>query len=77
MTDTDRSPRLYVSVDPAKCCGYTTCADVCPEVFKLDEDGFAHVDDDRVPAGLEDKARAGAAACPEHAIHVGDTPPSG
>jgi ferredoxin len=30
-----------------------------------------------VPEGLEQKARAGAAACPELAIYVGEEPPAG
>lgn len=67
--------RLYVKITIARCCGYTPCADICPEVYKLDEDGFAFVDDDRIPLGLEAKAKAGAAACPERAIYVGETPP--
>jgi ferredoxin len=64
----ERDARLFVLVDLKKCCGYTTCADVCPEVYKLDDDGFAYTDDGRVPLGLEDKAQAGADACPEGAI---------
>jgi ferredoxin len=67
--------RLYVQVNLAKCCGYTTCADVCPEIFKLDDDGFAYVEDDRVPLGLEQRAKAGADVCPERAIYVGPTAP--
>ncbi len=68
--------RLYVAVDLSKCCGYTLCAEVCPEVYKLDDDGFAYVESDRVPLGLEDKAKAGAAACPELAITVSVEPPA-
>lgn len=68
MSESD--DRLYVVVDLKKCCGYTTCAEVCPEVYKLDDDGFAYTDDERVPFGLEEKARAGADACPEGAISI-------
>lgn len=68
---------MYVSVDAAKCCGYTLCSEACPEVFKLDEHGFAYVEDARVPAGLEDRARQGAEVCPEGAISLGDTPLDG
>ena len=67
--------RLYVKVNPAKCCGYTICASVAPEIFKLDDEGFAYVDDEFVPAGLEEKARAGARSCPDKAIYVGEAPP--
>jgi ferredoxin len=72
---TDQPVPLYVKVDVSKCCGYTTCAEVCPEVYKLDEQGFAYVESEVVPPGLEAKAREGAFMCPEHAIYVGETPP--
>jgi ferredoxin len=72
---TDRPPPLYVKVDISKCCGYTTCADACPEVYKLDAQGFAYVESEVVPKGLEAKAQEGASMCPEHAIYVGETPP--
>ena len=65
----------YVAVDLPKCCGYKLCAEICPEVYKLDEQGFAYVDSDRVPLGLEAKAKEGADICPERAIYVGPTPP--
>ena len=68
------SARLYVQVIDEQCCGYTQCAEVCPEVYKLDDMGFAYVDDALVPEGLEDKARKGAAACPEAAIVVSEQP---
>jgi ferredoxin len=66
--------RLYVKVLDAKCCGYTTCADVCPEVYKLDDQGFAFVEESLVPEGLEDKAARGAKICPEKAILVSEAP---
>jgi len=45
------------------------CALAAPELFNLDdEDGHAYVKSSEVPAGLEAKARSGAAACPERAI---------
>jgi ferredoxin len=72
---TEQTAPLYVRVDPSKCCGYTSCTEVFPEVYKLDEQGFAYVDSDVVPPGLEAKAREGAAICPERAIYVGETQP--
>jgi len=41
-----------------------TCADVCPELYKIDEQGFAYVESGNRTSGLEAKAREGAAACP-------------
>jgi ferredoxin len=72
---TEQSAPLYVKVDPSRCCGYTSCAEVSPEVYKLDEQGFAYVDSAVVPPGLGAKAREGAAICPERAIYVGELPP--
>jgi ferredoxin len=72
---TEQTAPLHVRVDPSKCCGYTSCAEASPEVYKLDDQGFAYVDTGVVPSGLEGKAREGAAACPEGAIYVGETLP--
>ncbi|WP_319457039.1 MULTISPECIES: ferredoxin [unclassified Mycobacterium] len=65
---------LYVKVDEYKCCGYTACADVCPEVYKLDDSGFAFVDESPVRPDLEEKAIEGAQACPEGAITTSEEP---
>jgi len=45
-------------------------AQVCPQVYKLDADGLVYLDSDVVPAGLEEEAREGAAACPAEALTV-------
>ncbi len=56
-------------VDATKCEGYGTCADLCPQVFVLDEWGYASVvGDGDVAAGEEEAARAAERACPEKAI---------
>ena len=64
------SPRLKVSVDRAACCAYGLCAEVCPEVYKLDENGMVYLENDIVPEGLEEQARDGAMSCPQNAIEV-------
>jgi ferredoxin len=43
---------------------------MAPEVYQLDDMAHCTVRDMEVPAGLEDKARLGAASCPERAITV-------
>jgi ferredoxin len=60
---------LRAVVDRNRCCGYGICAEVCPEVYKIDDQGFAYVDGD-VPPELEDAAREGCDACPDEAIVV-------
>jgi ferredoxin len=60
--------KLKAAVDAAKCCGYTICNQMCPEVFELDEDGFAVVSLAVVPPELAPRARSAANSCPEGAI---------
>ena len=69
MTIGDSCPTLSISVDRAKCCGYTLCAAEAPEVYSIDDQGFVVVAAD-VPASLEDQARRGADSCPDSAIVV-------
>lgn len=56
--------------DRGACCGYGVCAEICPEVFKLDEAGLVHVDEDVVPAELVERAREAAEACPQLALQI-------
>jgi len=58
---------LKVVVNRDKCVGYGICAEICPEVFKLDENGFAYVDGD-APIELEEAVREACDNCPEEAI---------
>ena len=62
--------RLKVVIDKPACCGYGLCAEICPQVFKLDEHGMVFVDDPLVPAGLEAEAQEGADSCPQSALKL-------
>ena len=62
--------RLKVVIHKAACCGYGICAEICPQVYKLDANGIVYVDEEIVPEGLEDSAREGADACPQAALEV-------
>jgi ferredoxin len=62
--------RLKVVIDRPACCGYGLCAEICPEVFKLDANGFVFADDTLVPEGLEERAREAAESCPQAALAV-------
>jgi ferredoxin len=61
---------LRVHADRSRCCGYGLCAQVCPQVYKLDEDGLVYLESDTFAAELESDAREGAAACPAEALTV-------
>ena len=64
------SERLKVVINKPACCGYGICAEICPDVYKLDENGIVFVEDELVPEGLEGTAREGADACPQSALAV-------
>jgi ferredoxin len=49
------------------------CVAVAPDVFELDDEGYSGPRQDIVPAHLQDRARAAAAACPVAAITVEET----
>jgi ferredoxin len=66
----DDEQALTITVDRSKCCGYTLCAAEAPDVYSIDDQGYA-VAPETVPAELEDQARRGAAACPDSAIILG------
>jgi len=61
---------LYVRADRSRCCGYGLCAQLCPQVYKLDENGIVYLESDTVPPELESDAREGAAACPAEALTI-------
>jgi ferredoxin len=60
---------VRVTVDPDLCVGHGRCYALAPEVFAPDDYGHCViVVADDLAADLEAVARAGADACPEHAI---------
>jgi ferredoxin len=57
-------------VDVETCTGCGLCADVCPEVFELNEESIAEVIADPVPPQAEDTCRDAAESCPVDAIYI-------
>ncbi|MGZ4695499.1 MAG: ferredoxin [Acidimicrobiales bacterium] len=65
---------MRVSVDPDKCQGHNRCYALAPELFDVDDLGYATAKGDgTVPPELADRARLAAANCPELAITVDET----
>jgi ferredoxin len=55
-------------VNPIACEGHGLCAELVPELIRLDEWGFPIVDDGEVPRALESHARRAVTACPTLAL---------
>ena len=61
---------MKITIDTSTCSGHARCAATAPDVFELDDSGYALPLDGDVPADREEHAREGAYACPERAITV-------
>ncbi len=62
---------MRVRVDPDKCQGHNRCYSLAPELFDVDDYGYATAaDDGLVPPELEGKAKLAAANCPEFAVLI-------
>jgi ferredoxin len=62
---------MRIKVDPDKCEGHNRCYSIAPELFEVDDFGYAsEKGDGTVPPDLEEKARLAVDNCPEYAISV-------
>lgn len=61
---------MKVKVDHDLCTGDGVCAEICPEVFKMNDDDLAVVIVDVVPTELESDCEEAAETCPEQCIHI-------
>ena len=59
---------MKVFVDEKLCQGHARCNLICPEVFDLDEAGFASVITEVIPPEQEAAVKDAVLNCPEHAI---------
>jgi ferredoxin len=61
---------MKVKVDQDLCTGDGICAELCPQVFQLNDDGIAEIIVSKVPADAEDACREAAESCPESCIII-------
>lgn len=62
---------MNVFVDPDICIGCTLCTQICPEVFKMEQDkAVAYLNP--VPAQVKDSCRKAAQDCPVDAIKISE-----
>ena len=59
-----------VEVDQKKCCGYGMCAELSPEVFALDEDGFVVVTMSEISEALLPATEDACYSCPEGVLKL-------
>jgi ferredoxin len=59
-------------VNPIMCEAHGMCAELLPELIRLDDWGYPIIDDARVPPELLDLARKAADACPTLALLLDD-----
>jgi ferredoxin len=65
---------MKIWVDPDKCQGHNRCYSLAPELFDVDDYGYATATGDGIVApDLEDKARLAVANCPELAITIDES----
>lgn len=67
--------RMRVWVDRDRCQGHNRCCLLAPELFEVDELGFAQAKGDGVvPDDLEDRATLAVRNCPEYAVKAKRNP---
>ena len=61
---------MKVTIEQDRCRGHGVCWTICPDVFDLNDDGYAEVRTPDVPGEFEDAVHSAAVNCPESAIAV-------
>ncbi|WP_395109662.1 ferredoxin [Actinomadura sp. SCN-SB] len=59
---------MKIVIDKDRCRGHARCNALAPELFDLDDLGYAAAGELEVPEGGERAALAGVRGCPERAI---------
>ncbi len=61
---------MRLRVDPIACKGHGICAELLPELIRLDDWGYPILDNAPVPSGLLPLARKTLNACPALALRL-------
>ena len=65
--------RVQIVVDPVACDAYGYCAELLPEVIRLDEWGYPIVEESSLSPHLIALAKRAARDCPKRAITLRET----
>lgn len=68
---------MRLRVNPIACAAFGFCAEYAPELFALDEWGYAWLQRTDVPPALADLAQEAARLCPKRAILLDSAPRAG
>lgn len=61
---------MKASIERDGCISCGLCAENCPEVFRMADDGLAEVYVDEVPEEVEDAAEEASEGCPVSVISI-------
>lgn len=61
---------MKASIDRDGCIGCGLCAETCPDVFRMDDEGLAEVYTNPIPEDSEESAQEAADNCPVEVITV-------
>lgn len=62
---------MKIIYDRSLCCGHNRCYSLAPEIWDVDDEGYAILKlEGELPTELEEKAQLTADNCPEFAIKI-------
>lgn len=70
MSRGSKSKAQQIRIDRIKCDGHGLCAELVPELIRLDDWGYPIVESGEVPEELLDHAKRAVAACPILALFL-------
>lgn len=72
---TKAAPQRRLQVHPVLCTGHGICAELLPELIRLDDWSYPIIDNPVVPAHLLELARRAVRECPTGALTLEEPPP--
>ena len=64
------SAKAHLAIDRIRCDGHGLCAELLPELVRLDDWGYPIIDGRPIPGSMLEHARRAAEACPTLALRL-------